>query len=93
MAGNRQQSRFIALVDNWERLDEVSKAATDADDAGLLQYAKTMDSLETKINTVSNSFQQFYMSAFNGDFFKGALDIINNIITSLSKVGPLLGGI
>jgi TP901 family phage tail tape measure protein len=27
MAGNRQQSRFIALVDNWERLDEVAGAA------------------------------------------------------------------
>jgi TP901 family phage tail tape measure protein len=27
MAGNRQQSRFIALVDNWERLDEVATAA------------------------------------------------------------------
>ena len=27
MAGNRQQSRFIALVDNWERLDEVASSA------------------------------------------------------------------
>ena len=47
MAGNRQQSRFIALVDNWERLEEVSSAAYDSEDAGLLQYAKTLDSLET----------------------------------------------
>jgi hypothetical protein len=30
MAGNRQQSRFIALVDNWERLEEVSAAAYDS---------------------------------------------------------------
>jgi len=36
MAGNRQQSRFIALVDNWERLDEVAGAAQDSEDAGLL---------------------------------------------------------
>jgi hypothetical protein len=36
MAGNRQQSRFIALVDNWDRLKEVSTAAEDSEDAGLL---------------------------------------------------------
>jgi len=56
MAGNRQQSRFIALVDNWERLEEVSAAAYDSEDAGLLQYAKTLDSLETKLNALSTSF-------------------------------------
>jgi hypothetical protein len=56
MAGNRQQSRFIALVDNWERLDEVATSAQDSEDAGLLQYAKTLDSLESKLSNVKTSF-------------------------------------
>lgn len=93
MAGNRQQSRFIALVDNWERLEEVSAAAADSADAGLLQYAKTLDSLDTKLNTLKTNFQQFYMSIFNGEFFKGAIDIANNVVTSLSRMGPILGSI
>ena len=93
MAGNRQQSRFIALVDNWERLEEVSAAAANSADAGLLQYAKTMDSLDTKLNTLKTNFQQFYMSIFNGEFFKGIVDIANNIVTSLSRMGPILGSI
>lgn len=93
MAGNRQQSRFIALVDNWERLEEVTGAAQDSEDAGLLQYAKTLDSLDTKLNNLKTSFQQFYMSIFDGEFFKGFIDIITNVIDNLSKMGPLLGGI
>lgn len=93
MAGNRQQSRFIALVDNWERLDEVVNSAQDSEDAGLLQYAKTLDSLESKINNLKTNFQQFYMSIFNGWFFKGAVDVINNFVQSLSRVGPVLGAI
>ena len=93
MAGNRQQSRFIALVDNWERLEEVSAAAADSADAGLLQYAKTLDSLDTKLNTLKTNFQQFYMSIFNGEFFKGIIDIANNVVTSLSRMGPILGSI
>lgn len=87
MAGNRQQSRFIALVDNWERLEEVSAAAYDSEDAGLLQYAKTLDSLETKLNALSTSFQQFYMSIVNGDTFKGIIDMITNFINGLNKLG------
>jgi hypothetical protein len=87
MAGNRQQSRFIALVDNWERLDEVSKAAYDSEDAGLLQYAKTLDSLETKLNALSTSFQQFYMNIVNGGFFKGIVDILTAMLNGLNKLG------
>lgn len=93
MAGNRQQSRFIALVDNYERLKEVQAAADNSEDAGLLQYAKTLDSLETKMNNIKTSFQQFYMSIFNGEDFKNILDIINNVIKSLNRVGPLLGSL
>ena len=89
MAGNRQQSRFIALVDNWERLDEVSKAAADSQDAGLLQYAKTMDSLETKINNIKTSFQQFYMDILNGPVIGGALEFVNKIIEGFNKVSKI----
>ena len=86
MAGNRQQSRFIALVDNWERLDEVATAAQDSEDAGLLQYAKTLDSLETKINNIKTSFQEFYMSILNGPVFGAALEFINDLIKGLNKL-------
>lgn len=89
MAGNRQQSRFIALVDNWERLDEVSQAAYDSEDAGLLQYAKTLDSLETKLNSLATSFQQFYMKIINGDTFKGIIELITSIVDGFGKLGSL----
>jgi len=37
MAGNRQQSRFLALVSSGERYDELLDKANNADDAGTLQ--------------------------------------------------------
>lgn len=89
MAGNRQQSRFIALVDNWERLDEVAAAAQDSEDAGLLQYAKTLDSLETKLNNIKTSFQEFYMSILNGPFIGGILTFINELLQGLNKFSDL----
>ena len=87
MAGNRQQSRFIALVDNGERLEEVTGIANNAEDAGLLQYSKTLDSFDAKLNQLKNSFQSFYMSLFDSDTFKGILDGLNDILEGFSKMG------
>lgn len=91
MAGNRQQSRFIALVDNWERLDEVSGIAENSEDAGLIQYSKTLDSLDAKISNLKTSFQELYMGVANGPAFKGILDFINNVLQGFTKFqGSLL---
>jgi hypothetical protein len=50
MAGNRQQSRFIALVSNYDELNRAMSVASDAENASIVQTAKTMDSLESKTN-------------------------------------------
>ena len=89
IAGNRQQSRFLALMENYERFTEIQESAMNAEDASILQYAKTLDSLETKLNQISNSFQQFYMSIANGPVVGGFLEILNNVITNLSSYDPV----
>jgi len=48
MAGNRQQSRFLALVSNGERLAELTETAENSEDASTLQVLKTMDSIAYK---------------------------------------------
>lgn len=87
IAGNRQQSRFLALMENYDRLVEIQNAAIDSEDAGVLQYAKTLDSLESKLNQISNSFQQFYMSILNGPVIGEFLTFLNSMITGFSKLG------
>ena len=87
IAGNRQQSRFLALMENYDRLVEIQNAAMDSEDAGVLQYAKTLDSLESKLNQISNSFQQFYMSILNGPVIGEFLTFLNSMITGFSKLG------
>lgn len=82
-----QQSRFLALMENYERFTEIQSAAMDAEDASVLQYAKTLDSLETKLNQISNSFQQFYMSILNGPVIGSFLSFLNQVITGFAKLG------
>ena len=56
MAGNRQQSRFIALVSNYDELNRAMNVASTAENASIVQTAKTLDSLESKANQLKNAF-------------------------------------
>ena len=89
VAGSRQQSRFLALMSDNTRLHELYDAAINSEDASLVQYAKTLDSIDGKMNQLSTSFQQFYMSIMNGETIKGILDILIRFVDRLNEVGPL----
>jgi len=74
-------------MENYDRLVEIQKGAVDSEDAGLLQYAKTLDFLQSKLAQISNSFQQFYMSILNGPVIGDFLTFLNSMITGFSKLG------
>jgi TP901 family phage tail tape measure protein len=92
VAGSRQQSRFLALMSDNERLVELHAESLDSEDAALLQYAKTLDSIESKINQLSTSFQQFYMSILNGPVIGGVIDLFNELLKTLNKLPKIVSG-
>ena len=90
-AGSRQQSRFLAMVQNYDRLKELTEAAANSEGASQIQFNKTLDSFESKVNKLKNAWQQFTMSIANNQIIKGAvggltsvLDTVNNLINTLS---------
>ena len=90
-AGSRQQSRFIAMMSNYERTVELMDYANNSSGASTEQFNKTLDSLEAKINKFQNAWKQFLMNIMNDSWIKGivdfgtkAFDTINNIIDALS---------
>lgn len=85
-AGSRQQSRFIALMENSARVHELLETAQDSTGRSSEQFAKYADTLENKVNRLKNSWEQFKLSIINSDMFKSGVDLLNNFITSISKV-------
>ena len=90
-AGSRQQSRFIAMVSNYDRTMQLMEAANNSAGASDEQFGKTMDSLESKLNQLHNAWQQFTMGIANNNMVKmavdgltGFLNITNKIIDTLS---------
>ena len=90
-AGSRQQSRFIAMMSNYERTVELMDYANNSAGASNEQFGKTMESLEAKLNQLRNAWDRFEMGITNNTFIKGAvdgitkiLDVVNTLIDKLS---------
>ena len=90
MAGNRQQSRFLALVSNYDRYKELSEEAANAENAAQLQFLKTLDSIEAKTQQVQTSLQSLYTSSGLENLYKGLLDITNSIISSFTAMPTIM---
>lgn len=85
-AGSRQQSRFIAMMDNYERTLELVDIAQNSNGASAEQFAKTLDSVQTKLNNLQSSFEEFVGTLVKSDFVKGFLDAINNVLQFINDI-------
>lgn len=90
-AGARQQSRFIAMVQNYDRLKELTEAAANSEGAAEVQFSKTLDSYEAKINKLKNAWQTFTMGLADNKVIKGGVGILEKIITLADKIIDLFG--
>ena len=90
-AGNRQQSRFLALVGNYDLLKESMDIAANSEDEGALQMLKTMDSLETKINQLQNSVKLFYTSSGIEELMKFVVDFGTTVVNYFNNMPKLFG--
>lgn len=91
-AGSRQQSRFIALMSDYSRTQELTAAAQNANGAATEQYNKTLESLETKVTRLKNAWNQFLMSIANSKVIKGAVDMLTGLVNTLNKVVDAVSG-
>ena len=86
IAGSRQQSRFIAMVGNYERTQELLKYANDSEGASQEQFGKTLDSLEAKLNKFHNAWNDFLMSIMNDSWTKAVVSGATSILTVVNKL-------
>ena len=92
-AGNRQQSRFLALVSNVDLLKSNLDVAMNSEDTGTLQALKALDSIEAKTEQVRVAYQQFYTTIGAESVWKGLLDGAKNVINTLNSFPKAFGKI
>lgn len=90
-AGSRQQSRFLAMMNDYEGLQETLGYAMDSAGASQEQFNKTLDSLQSKLNNLSNAWTEFTTGIMNADFIKGGVDILTKILDVINDITGALG--
>jgi len=90
-AGSRQQSRFIAMMSDYDRTMELVEAANNSSGASNEQYQKTLESLETKLTKLKNAWDEFTMGLANNTIVKGAIDLITWLIDKLNMLTSAFG--
>lgn len=90
-AGSRQQSRFIAMMSNYDRTIELVDAAYSSAGSSQEQFEKTTESLENKLNRLHNAWQGFTMGIANNKLIKLSVDILIELATAINKVTEVGG--
>lgn len=90
-AGSRQQSRFIAMMDNYDRTMELVNAANNSAGASNEQFAKTTESLESKLNKLSNAWNEFTMGLANSTVIKTGVDLLTNLLNIINDITGAFG--
>ena len=92
-AGSRQQSRFLALMNNYDRtLDLVAESQNSAG-AAAQQYAVYQDSAAAATARLTAAWEEFYAKIVNSETIIFVIDSLTKLVETMSKVGPAVSAI
>lgn len=91
-AGSRQQSRFIAMMSDYGRTQELVSAAYNSAGASQEQFEKTLDGLNAKLTKLKNAWDQFAMGLANNEFIKGAIDVLTGLLNTINSIIDSISG-
>ena len=92
-AGSRQQSRFIAMMSDYGRTQELVTAANNSAGASQKQYEKTLESLETKLAKLKNAWDEFSMGILQSDLVKFGVDALTKFLEIVNKATSAFSGL
>lgn len=92
-AGSRQQSRFIAMMSDYARTQELVTAANDSAGASQRQYEKTLESLESKLAKLKNAWDEFSMGILQSDLVKFGVDALTMFLEIINKATSAFSGL
>lgn len=93
VAGVRQYTQFIALMDNWdfmqENLETVAKASGTLDEQAQI-YAESWEAAKKRVQAAAESI---YQDLLKDDFFIGLTDAFGSVLEFIDKIIDSLGGL
>ncbi len=79
------------MISNYSRTQELVEAAYNSTGASQKQFEKTLDSLEAKLNKLTNAWDTFTMGLANNAIIKAVVDALTTILTVINKITGAFG--
>ena len=93
VAGVRQYTQLIALMDNWDFFEQNVRVAKDAEGTLDKQFKIYEESWEAAQKRFAASMQEIYSQILNDDFFIDLTNAFTKIIQSIGRVMDSFGGL
>lgn len=84
-AGSRQQSRFIAMMSDYERTQSLVTAANNSAGASNKQFEKTVDSISHKLAALKTAWEEFSMGILESDLVKFGVEALTKFLEIINK--------
>lgn len=92
LAGNNRRNYFIAMMEDYERVIELTDKAKNSQGAMTEASERQSESLEIAINRLINSFKELYRSLMDSDGLKAFVKTLDLVVQGLTKLNDFLGG-
>ena len=92
VAGVRQYTQLVALMDNWDKFSQNLERANTATGSLQKQQDIYMDSAEAHLQRLQTAYEGLYDSIFDENSIKDVADILTVLVERLSSFVQSLGG-
>ena len=91
-SGTRQQNRFLALMEGYNKTLELTEVAANSAGTAVEKFNKSYkESLEAKTNTLQASFESMIMNSDMSEVYGGILDATTALVNLINKTNALKG--
>ena len=92
-AGSRQQSRFLAMMNDFDRTLELIQESQNSVGAAAEQYAIYQDSAAAATARLTAAWEEFYSKIVNSEQIIWVINALEKLVETMSKIGPIGSGI
>lgn len=94
MAGTYQYNKFIAMMDNWDKVEKLTNTAFNSDGTANKKFEDNyLNSLEAKTNALKASMESLATNLISDDMYSGVLDGTKAITDFIDKTNLLKGAL
>lgn len=87
LAGKTRGSQVAAILQNPEDLKKAYETALESEGSAMAENEKYLDSIQGRIDLITNSIQAMWFDEIDSDLVKWILDVVNGLIKLVDQLG------